>query len=176
MNNPNTPMPVSELIKKLAIDASDTLRPKENRTVIELPDIESIMGLLGNAFTPNNVDIQPEVNDMPSYNTMLAEQNTRTPVENVLYEEAIKKLDPQYVDPYADAPGPTEPTDEAHRQMLIDMEYNNSPEGYNERLKQYKDRDPKIVKALYLPNEEKINITAKILSLLAIKPAYSSKK
>jgi len=45
----------------------------------------------------------------------------------------------------------------------------------NTRLKQYKDREPKIVKALYLPNsKEKVNITAKILSLIAMKPAYSS--
>jgi hypothetical protein len=35
MNNPNTPMPVSELIKNMAIDAAETLRPKDNRTVID---------------------------------------------------------------------------------------------------------------------------------------------
>jgi hypothetical protein len=78
MNNPNTPMPVSELIKNMAIDAAETLRPKDNRTVIELPDIESIMGLLGNFRPEGNAVMQPQVNDMPSYNMMLADNSQGT--------------------------------------------------------------------------------------------------
>ena len=44
------------------------------------------------------------------------------------------------------------------------------------RFKQYKGRDPKIVKAIYSPKSEKVNITAKIHSLIALRPAYSSQK
>ena len=120
MNNPNTTMPVSELIKKLAIDASNTLKPKENRTVIELPDIESMMGLLGNALAPNNVNMQPEVNDMPSYNMMLADNSN------------------EYVDPYADAPGPTtEDLSPEQREFLKEMTRTNSMENYYNNLREY---------------------------------------
>ncbi len=38
------------------------------------------------------------------------------------------------------------------------------------RLSYVKDRDPKIVKAIYLPNKENINITPKIISLLTLRP------
>ena len=79
MNNPNTPMPVSELIKNMAIDAAQTLRPKDNKTVIELPDIESIMGLLGNFRPEGNAVMQPQVNDMPSYDMMLADNSNANP-------------------------------------------------------------------------------------------------
>ncbi len=43
------------------------------------------------------------------------------------------------------------------------------------RLKQYKNRDPKVVKAIYLPNKENINITPKIISLLALRPVMRLK-
>jgi hypothetical protein len=125
-------MPISQLMHKLAFNAAETLAPETNKTVIELPDIESIMGLLGNAFTPNNVNMQPQVNDMPSYDMMLADNSNANPNQEI--DNRLINSGNQYIDPYADAPGPTEPTNEEHRQMLIDMEYNNSPEGYNERM------------------------------------------
>ncbi len=43
------------------------------------------------------------------------------------------------------------------------------------RLKQLAKREPKIVQALYKPQEESINITPKILTLMRFKPYYSSK-
>ena len=127
-----SPMPISQLMHELAFNAAKTLAPETNKTVIELPDIESIMGLLGNAFTPNNVNMQPQVNDMQSYDMMLADNSNANPNQEI--DNRLIDSGNQYIDPYADAPGPTEPTNEEHRQMLLDMEYNNSPEGYNERM------------------------------------------
>jgi hypothetical protein len=43
------------------------------------------------------------------------------------------------------------------------------------RLKQLAKRNPKIVQVLYKPQNESINITPKILSLMKLKPFYSSK-
>lgn len=43
------------------------------------------------------------------------------------------------------------------------------------RLSYVKDRSPKIVKALYKPQGESVNITSKINSLLKLRPYYSSK-
>ena len=43
------------------------------------------------------------------------------------------------------------------------------------RLKELGNRDPKIIQVLYKPNGESINITPKILSLIRLKPTYSSK-
>lgn len=45
----------------------------------------------------------------------------------------------------------------------------------NIRLKQLAKRNPKIVQVLYKPQNESINITPKILSLMKLKPFYSSK-
>lgn len=45
----------------------------------------------------------------------------------------------------------------------------------NIRLKQLDKRNPKIVQVLYKPQNESINITPKILSLMKLKPFYSSK-
>tara|TARA_R110000765_G_scaffold347008_1_gene437128 strand:+ start:80 stop:490 length:411 start_codon:yes stop_codon:yes gene_type:complete len=127
-----SPMPISQLMHELAFNAAKTLAPKENKTVIELPDLQEMIGLLGNAFTPNNVNMQPQVNDMPSYDMMLADNSNANPYQEI--DDRLIESGNQYIDPYADAPGPTEPTNEEHKQMLIDMEYNNSPEGYNERI------------------------------------------
>ena len=44
------------------------------------------------------------------------------------------------------------------------------------RFKQYRDREPQIVEALYLPKTEKINITPKIRALISMKPAHQSQK
>jgi len=76
--------------------------------------------------------MQPQVNDMPSYDMMLADNSNANPNQEI--DNRLIDSGNQYIDPYADAPGPTEPTNEEHRQMLLDMEYNNSPEGYNERM------------------------------------------
>ena len=74
----NTSMPISELIKKMAIDAVETLRPKENKTVIELPDLKEMIGLLGNFRPEGNAVMQPQVSDMPSYDMMLADNSQGT--------------------------------------------------------------------------------------------------
>tara|TARA_R110000744_G_scaffold84100_1_gene164691 strand:- start:92 stop:304 length:213 start_codon:yes stop_codon:yes gene_type:complete len=42
------------------------------------------------------------------------------------------------------------------------------------RLKELSKRNPQIVKVLYKPQNESMNITPKILSLIRMKPAYSS--
>ena len=88
MNNPNTTMSVSELIKKMAIDAVETLRPKENKTVIELPDLQEMIGLLGNFRPEGNAVMQPQVNDMPSYNMMLADNSD---TENYRHQGNLKE-------------------------------------------------------------------------------------
>ena len=45
----------------------------------------------------------------------------------------------------------------------------------NLRLKELETRNPKIVQVLYKPQKESINITPKVLSLIRLNPAYSSK-
>lgn len=42
-------------------------------------------------------------------------------------------------------------------------------------FKQLAKRNPKLVQALYKPQNESINITPKILSIMKLKPAFSSK-
>ena len=135
MNNPNTPISVSELIKNMAIDAAETLRPKDNRTVIELPDIESIMGLLGNFRPEGNAVMQPQVNDMPSYDMMLADNYNANPNQEI--DNRLIESSNQYIEPYADAPGPTNKdvlNDPEYMQVLDEQEKSNSMEGYNERM------------------------------------------
>tara|TARA_R110000751_G_scaffold291392_1_gene398371 strand:- start:46 stop:456 length:411 start_codon:yes stop_codon:yes gene_type:complete len=127
-----SPMPISQLMHELAFNAAKTLAPKENKTVIELPDLQEMIGLLGNFRPEGNAVMQPQVNDMPSYDMMLADNSNANPYQEI--DDRLIESGNQYIDPYADAPGPTEPTNEEHKQMLIDMEYNNSPEGYNERI------------------------------------------
>jgi hypothetical protein len=127
-----SPMPISQLMHELAFNAAKTLAPKENKTVIELPDLQEMIGLLGNFRPEGNAVMQPQVNDMPSYDMMLADNSNANPNQEI--DNRLIDSGNQYIDPYADAPGPTEPTNEEHRQMLLDMEYNNSPEGYNERM------------------------------------------
>lgn len=43
------------------------------------------------------------------------------------------------------------------------------------RLKELSKRNPQIVQVLYKPQNESMNITSKILSLIRMKPFYSSK-
>ena len=140
MNNPNTPMPVSELIKNMAIDAAQTLRPKDNKTVIELPDIESIMGLLGNFRPEGNAVMQPQVNDMPSYDMMLADNSNANPNQEI--DNRLIESGNQYIDPYADAPGPTNEdvlSDPEYMRFLEEQRKSNSMESYYDRLEQYKE-------------------------------------
>jgi len=42
------------------------------------------------------------------------------------------------------------------------------------RLKQLSKRNPQIVQVLYKPQNESMNITPKVLSLMRMKPSYSS--
>ncbi|QDP48456.1 MAG: hypothetical protein Unbinned6747contig1000_14 [Prokaryotic dsDNA virus sp.] len=53
------------------------------------------------------------------------------------------------------------------KELLIDIDV---------RLKELSNRNPQIVQALYKPQNESINITPKIISLLKFKPYYSSNK
>ena len=138
MNNPNTPMLVSELIKNMAIDAAETLRPKNNKTVIELPDLQEMIGLLGNFRPEGNAVMQPQVNDMPSYDMMLAENGAVDPrVENpeaYMYDNGYRGPNP------IDSVPSTEFLNEnLDPEFAQEMEYNNSNEGYYDRLQQYKE-------------------------------------
>tara|TARA_B110000259_G_scaffold73902_1_gene86991 strand:+ start:97 stop:522 length:426 start_codon:yes stop_codon:yes gene_type:complete len=135
MNNPNTPMLVSELIKNMAIDAAETLRPKNNKTVIELPDLQEMIGLLGNFRPEGNAVMQPQVSDMPSYDMMLADNSNANPNQEI--DDRLIESGNQYIDPYADAPGPTNEdvlSDPEYMRFLEEQGKSNSIEGYNERM------------------------------------------
>ena len=133
MNNPNTPMPVSELIKNMAIDAAETLRPKNNKTVIELPDLQEMIGLLGNFRPEGNAVMQPQVSDMPSYDMMLADNSNANPNQEI--DDRMMESGNQYIDPYADAPGPTnEDLSPEQMEFLRQQGEVNSMENYEQNL------------------------------------------
>tara|TARA_R110002095_G_scaffold154232_1_gene134053 strand:+ start:85 stop:504 length:420 start_codon:yes stop_codon:yes gene_type:complete len=133
MNNPNTPMLVSELIKNMAIDAAETLRPKNNKTVIELPDLQEMIGLLGNFRPEGNAVMQPQVSDMPSYDRMLADNSNTNPYQEI--DDRMMESGNQYIDPYADAPGPTnEDLSPEQMEFLRQQGEVNSMENYEQNL------------------------------------------
>jgi hypothetical protein len=133
MNNPNTPMLVSELIKNMAIDAAETLRPKNNKTVIELPDLQEMIGLLGNFRPEGNAVMQPQVSDMPSYDMMLADNSNANPNQEI--DDRMMESGNQYIDPYADAPGPTnEDLSPEQMEFLRQQGEVNSMENYEQNL------------------------------------------